>query len=316
MKKFLFAISGLLILIYFGLNSCRPQLHTSDTNQTFQFLIFSDLHIQDLQHPDSPVYQMFQEAQQLISTRQEMFTSSDSLPQVWVFNGDLTDSGKEEQWNAYTELVDSFTNLTNLIVMENFGNHDGGPNDAVRQGIAKRNLRQPQAFVSDNGLFRAENFGPFRLVTLGAYPGNVWNEDCEWCHYFKDDFKHPEYSLDFLIEDLQNPENEQQQYVLFFHYGWDEFSLLWWTKKEQNAFYKAIKNHRIKAIFTGHNHHEGHRKWKGIDVFSCGSPQKNGETGNFLWVTLQESGIRVQSLEKGKKGTFSFSKNTSFQSTF
>ena len=40
--------------------------------------------------------------------------------------------------------------------------------------------------------------------------------------------------------------------ILYFHYGWDDFSQLWWTRQEQQNFYKASKDYNIAAIFTGH----------------------------------------------------------------
>lgn len=80
---------------------------------------------------------------------------------------------------------------------------------------------------------------------------------------------------------------------LFFHYVWDDFSKLWWTKQERNKFHQAIQDHPVKAIFHGHNHSPEHYQWQGIDVFSVGSPQREKATGNYLVVQVDEENFTV-----------------------
>jgi cytolysin (calcineurin-like family phosphatase) len=109
-------------------------------------------------------------------------------------------------------------------------------------------------------------------------------------------------SLEFLKSDLaMNLRSRRQPVVLFFHYGWDDFSLLWWTGKEQEAFAEAIKEYNVAAIFHGHNHSAAAYKWNGIDVFSSGSPQRGSSVGNFLLVRSDGDSLSVTSVERKRE---------------
>jgi predicted phosphodiesterase len=302
-------ISLLLSLLGFlCISSCRFEEVSQKPSITTLF-VFSDLHLDEHPSMDSPVYRMLEDA--LGSSNDTIQTDSIRIQNAnaWIFNGDLTGHGKEMEWERYVRLIDSFASLGKVEVFENFGNHDGARGGFVRHGIAQRNRQKMEVTHSENGLFSAKDFGNYRIVTLGLYPGNEWVDTCEWCHYFKDDFKHPEYSLDFLKFDIHHPSNKGKSYVLFFHYGWDTFSQKWWTIPEQESLYEVIKDHQVKAIFTGHNHQVGQRKWKGIDVFSSGSPQKEDQTGNYLIVHLTHQGISVEERQKGKTAGFKFQKS-------
>ena len=96
--------------------------------------------------------------------------------------------------------------------------------------------------------------------------------------------------------------------ILYFHYGWDDFSQLWWTRQEQQNFYKAIKDYNIAAIFTGHNNATGYIKWNGIDVYSAGSPQSGARTGSFLYVSAQKDSLYVVKRRMNKWGNHSYKK--------
>ena len=95
---------------------------------------------------------------------------------------------------------------------------------------------------------------------------------------------------------------------MYFHYGWDSFSTLWWTEAEQENFYDVIKGYNVAAIFTGHNHATGYLKWKGIDVYSAGSPQSGLKTGSFLFVQAGKDSLHVMERRYNKWGTQSYSK--------
>jgi cytolysin (calcineurin-like family phosphatase) len=218
--------------------------------------------------------------------------------------GDLTDSGSDIQWAQFTSLfgLNGEKDLA-MPVFETFGNHDGKTGGVVREGITARNsARSTKVNSSPNGIHYSFDRGGIHFVVLGSYPGGVWDPECGWCHYFKESFRESEMSLEFLKSDLaMNLRSRKQPVVLFFHYGWDDFSLLWWTGKEQEAFAEAIKEYNVAAIFHGHNHSAAAYKWNGIDVFSSGSPQRGSSVGNFLIVRADGDSLSVTSLEKKRE---------------
>ncbi len=227
--------------------------------------------------------------------------------------GDLTDSGSEIQWDQFTSLFGlNGDKVLSMPVFETFGNHDGNSGGVVREGITARNsARTTKVNISSNGIHYSFDRGGIHFVVLGSYPGGLWDPECGWCHYFKDSFREAEMSLEFLKSDLaMNLRNRRQPVVLFFHYGWDDFSLLWWTEKEQQAFADAINEYNVAAIFHGHNHSAAAYKWNGIDVFSSGSPQRGSSVGNFLIVRSDGDSLSVTSVERNRDvhlGTVSLS---------
>lgn len=179
-------------------------------------------------------------------------------------------------------------------VYEMFGNHDGGINDPVRQGMLDRNpQRVGLSRISDNGLHYSWDYPDLHCIALNAYPGNAWDDTCGWCHYFKDDFRFPEYSLVFLKKDLAALPRPDMPVLIFQHYGWDDFSRLWWTDAEREAFYEVIRGYRVLGIFHGHNHAVEQRSWHGIPVYASGSSQKESEPGDVLILRVRKDRLRV-----------------------
>jgi cytolysin (calcineurin-like family phosphatase) len=214
--------------------------------------------------------------------------------------GDITQDGTRQQWENY--LISFGLNGDARLkypVYELPGNHDGNIDGVVRNGIRERNrMRKNISAVSENGLHYSWDVGNYHFVALGIYPGLEWDPDCEWCGYFKESFRDPEMSLAFLKKDLQqNLKDKTQPIILLFHYGWDNFSLLWWTEEEQELFYSEIKDYNIAGIFHGHDHAIEHYKWKDIDVWSAGSPQSGSKTGRFLNVILNSDSLVVEEVK-------------------
>ncbi len=267
----------------------------SSCNRYLSFYVFSDTHCMDSLQRYEILDTMITEANALAKT-------ISPAPRGLLVCGDLTDAGKPAQGMQFQQLFGLHgEQKLSLPVYENFGNHDGDTNGVVRQGIRARNLLRKNTWVSPNGLFYSWNWKNFHLVSLGSYPGNEWDSTCNWCHYFKTSFRDPQNSLAFLKEDLEK-HGRNKQVILYFHYGWDDFSQLWWTEKEQEAFYAVIKDYSVAAIFTGHNHETGYRQWKGIDVYSAGSPQTNQGTGSFLVMTASRRDLKVQERRNGRWG--------------
>ena len=220
-------------------------------------------------------------------------------PFGFVIQGDLTDSSLPEQWKQFTDSwgVNGEKKIK-YPVFESFGNHDGNHDGIVRTGVIERNKKRRKIIaISENGLHYSWNRNGVHFVMLGIYPGNVWDSACGWCHYFKQSFKDPQQSLAFLEKDLKdNVKGTRKPIVLFFHYGWDDFSKLWWTSAEQSAFYNLIKAKNVVAIFHGHDHGVASYKWNGINIWSDGSPQNGNRTGNFLLVHIAGTNAKVYSV--------------------
>ena len=210
--------------------------------------------------------------------------------------GDITDNGEKEQWDQFKSVFGlNGERKVNLPVYETFGNHDGNAGGLIREDIRYRNpQRQRVHAISDNGLHYSIRKGGSLFIVLGSYPGDEWDPNCEWCHYFRETFREPEGSLSFLSGVLaENSKGRQMPVYLFFHYGWDGFSKLWWTEVEQARLRDVIAGSDVRAIFHGHDHSAKTYRWEGIPVYAAGSPQRGNRTGNFLFVTTGKSVVRV-----------------------
>jgi len=270
---------------------------TSCSSSGFSFVVMSDVHLQGGNPRQQQILDsMFYLANNAEGIIRDSTGQSVSKPFALFVTGDLTDSGTPEAWKEFEEIFGlNGKGVLQMPVYETFGNHDGGVNGAVREGIRTRNtLRKDVVMTSENGLHYALEKKGYLFVVLGSYPGNEWDPECEWCHYFKDSFREADGSLAFLENTLKvNREDRNLPVFLFFHYGWDDFSKLWWTPAEQDRFYNTIKDSRISGIFHGHNHQIDAYSWRGYDVFIAGSPQRGEKTGDALFVSVSRDDIRV-----------------------
>ena len=212
--------------------------------------------------------------------------------------GDVLDSPSDSAYRMFEEDY----GLTGearlkLPVYETFGNHDGGLNQAVRQATIRRNPMRPGlAAISENGLHYSWDWNGVHFVNLGSYPGNEWIDSCGWCHYFKDPFREPLYSRNFLRRDLaRNVGASGRPVVLVQHYGWDDFSKLWWTRPDIDSLAAVIRPYHVIGIFHGHSHAVEHRTWNGIPIWSAGSTVKDDGPGNILVVRYRGGKLSVWS---------------------
>jgi len=278
-------VSMLLIVISSGCNKGRG----------FSVIITSDLHYNAYRSGQVVIDSMITRFNSIISGDAYIGEKGNQVKSLFVL-GDITDSGVAAEWEQYCEDFEiNGSGDVRVPVYETFGNHDGNIDGVVRTGIKERNnLRKGKVSVSENGLFSSVDINNFHFVLLGIYPGNVWDPGCEWCKYFRESFREPQNSLDFLAEDLEKRIGKSgKPVVLLFHYGWDDFSRLWWTEKEQEMFYSVIKDYNIVAIVHGHDHAVDHYTWNGIDVWSAGSPRAGEKTGNFLLMSANSGTISV-----------------------
>jgi cytolysin (calcineurin-like family phosphatase) len=260
------------------------------------FIVASDLHF----NGDSTRMVVFDTVTRMMNSTVELIGNSEgakvSMPFGAFLTGDLTEGGTAEQWKQFIEVFGlNGEKRLQMPVFETFGNHDGNSGGIVREGIRERNIqRKGVTMISDNGLHYAIRKKGNLFIVLGSYPADEWDPTCEWCHYFNETFREPEGSLTFLRSVLEeNKEGKDLPVFLFFHYGWDSFSQLWWTKAEQSSLLEAIAGTDVQAIFHGHNHAVESYKWNGIDVFISGSPQRGDKSGDFLLVQAGKNGKEV-----------------------
>ncbi len=270
---------------------------TGCNNTRFSFGVMSDVHLQGgnrQQHKilDSMIF--------IVNNSRKIISDNTGLtvrkPFGLFVTGDLTENGSPEAWKEFEEIFGlNGEGRLEMPVYETFGNHDGGVNGPVREGIRTRNaMRKGVVMTSENGIHYAVKNKGYLFIVLGSYPGGTWDPDCEWCHYFRESFREAEGSLDFLENALKtNREGRNLPVFLFFHYGWDEFSMLWWTQAEQERFFGALQDSRISGIFHGHNHQIDAYNRQGYDVFISGSPQRGEKAGEVLLVSVTRGEMRV-----------------------
>ena len=192
-----------------------------------------------------------------------------SAPLAAVVVGDMTDTGEYFNWNGYWLLRrhDGFREdygargegrLT-YPVLEGYGNHDlTRGRTVVLEGIKARNALRAGIRLSPDGLHASWDWGGVHFAHLNLYPGGPGGAHD---------------SLAFLKADLAAQVGASRRpVILIHHYGFDPFSCeaRWWTDTEREAYYAAIKDYNVVAIFNGHLHSQQHMQWHGIDAFTAG----------------------------------------------
>lgn len=209
--------------------------------------------------------------------------------------GDLTESAKSDQWQTF---VNDFEidgkGLVKFPVYEGFGNHDGDPEGAVRDGIIERNKnRKNLTMVSDNGMHYSWDFGDIHLVQLNIYPGDIRDKQGK----LDGDWNTPDHSLAFLKDDLaKNVGNSNRPVLLFQHYGFDEGFTMdwgWWSRNEVDNYYQAIKDYNIVGIFFGHTHAFNIGKLNEIDFYNEAALQRDPNEGEFVVVSIKDDEMIV-----------------------
>ncbi len=282
-------LAWLIALVLMGL------VVSSARQDTFFFLVVSDSHYGKSDH------------QKNLETIARMnaiegtdlpgwLTGKVGKPLGVIHCGDILDGPSDSAWKLFEEDYGITGNAKlKFPVYETFGNHDGGLEQVVRQAVIRRNpLRPALAGISDNGLNYSWDWNGVHFINLGSYPGNEWIDTCGWCHYFKDSFREPLFSRNFLKQDLQkNVGSSGRPVVLVQQYGWDDFSKLWWTIPDRDSLAAVIKPYNIIGLFHGHSHAVENRQWNGIQIWSAGSTVKGDDPGDILVVRCRKGKLTI-----------------------
>lgn len=171
-----------------------------------------------------------------------------ATPQGVLIAGDLTDTGRIEQWDAFKKLygLTGKDGLLKFPLYEGTGNHDRyvegayGDRMPVLEDVTKRHG--------------------------GLTYWWKWHD----VHFFNlDEWPDPQRRA-WLEEQLKSV-NRETPIVIYFHYGLSGPYSDWWKDQDKEAFAQIIKGYNVIALFHGHYHGSGHYVWKGYDVYNVGS---------------------------------------------
>ncbi|MCO6457847.1 MAG: metallophosphoesterase [Pirellulaceae bacterium] len=147
-----------------------------------------------------------------------------------------------------------------LPVYEIHGNHDGPQGDTfVVDAIIERNKKRPGLVnVSSNGLHYSWDWGPLHLINVGIFVGE--GEQRREDHHYA-----PRASLEFLRDDLAKHVGDSGRPVIISHHLHLDAPEYDWPAVDLAAYYDAIRDYNVVAIFSGHTHGSPpkHRRWDG-----------------------------------------------------
>jgi hypothetical protein len=224
-------------------------------------------------------------------------------PRGVLLIGDLTDTGALPDWMAFTnDFGLNGERRLGFPVYEAFGNHD--LNWPVLYGVRARTpSRTGVSNISTNGYHYSWDWDSLHLVCLNLFPGD-----------FRDDSFDPYGSLTFLADDLaRNVGSSGRPVIIYHHFGFDYFSLSWWSDRQRTNYFEAIKNYNVIAIFAGHYHFVDYVPWCGLATFNDGTMGKS--LGNFLVAHL--AGTKLTVVERTADGAWGalFSQSISVSNT-
>jgi predicted phosphodiesterase len=178
-----------------------------------------------------------------------------ATPRALVITGDLTEWGKEDEWQRFLHFYGNSPNTPSAAglkvpVFEVVGNHDKVHGPYVTDQVAARHGGKPYAFDLDDVHF----------VALGEAPD--------------DD------ALAWLAKDLDRFE-KNVPLVVYFHLAilgpWSTGN--WFGDGDYKERLGALLEGRcVAAIVHGHHHASGHYAWRGFEVYKPGAVKDNAHT--------------------------------------
>jgi len=187
-------------------------------------------------------------------------------PRGVIASGDLT-SGTEgleqTEWNYFVTDYGLTGTEGRLIypIYEGSGNRDYWHNSpVVTNGIALRNLSRPGINISNDGLHYSWDWDDVHIINL-----NLSFDESE--------------NFSFLTNDLhKNLKFKGQPIIIYHHYA-----------PVGSAYYNAISNYNVIAIFRGHDHYVEYTEWNGINTYTTPASYM----GRFFAVNISNNVMRV-----------------------
>lgn len=195
-----------------------------------------------------------------------------------IITGDITDGGKEEQWNDFVKLygLTGKEGDLKLPVYEFTGNHDRTSSLGNLDGT----FVLKQVIKRHGSLARSWDWDDVHVVCCDVYPNA---QIVEWL------------KKDLAVIGTRRP------VVVLLHYCFTgPFSdSYWWTQKEKDTFYDAIKDYNVVALIHGHFHSSNHAKWNNLDDYLVGSPKD--VIHRFLVVNITDTTFKISSWDYNRE---------------
>ena len=213
--------------------------------------------------------------------------------------GDLTHFARLDEFKRYQKFIAPFR----PYVFDGLGNHDyAWAQEEAMDKEAYTRLGLGEIVPSEKMGWKKQCLPIWkavrdrkRIVPINdSYPNLHYSWDWEEVHFLQLNVfpgmnttrgrpaQNPFQSLSFLKKDLEEQVgNSGRPVILVHHYGLDFFSIgapeegaeinpdaAWWTPKDRQIYWDAIKNYNIIAIFSGHAHYceQCYLPWDGQSI--------------------------------------------------
>ncbi|ADB15937.1 metallophosphoesterase [Pirellula staleyi DSM 6068] len=242
-------------------------------------------------------------------------------PRGLIHTGDIIDTGDKQsavhkvmQRTEFAKFEEEYgvTGTEGRLkypVYEVFGNHDSprGEGHALDKIAARSKKRKDLRSLSKNGLHFSWDWNGIHFINLGLIVGSDSAIDRKRRYAAAG-------SLEFLLEDLRdNVADPQTPIVITHHIDIARYTTACdlaipagskeWDPCDVQAFYRAIKDHNIAAIFYGHTHARSAFLWdgvspkaeRGIQVFNADNASHfSGGHQAFFYVEMDQGELVVR----------------------
>lgn len=190
-------------------------------------------------------------------------------PRGIIMQGDLINDGAvaakyPTQWANYiADFGVAGEGLCKFPVFEGIGNHDLHDNLFVFNQIKARNLVRKEHklidSISPNGYHYSWDWDGVHFVNVNLFCGNVWEGEADAYGFAH----HPQFSRDFLTEDLKkNVGNSGRPVVMIQHFR--PIDENWWTFSAADKMHKVLQDYNVIVLMVGHQGGGVNNVWRGI----------------------------------------------------
>jgi len=218
------------------------------------------------------------------------------MPKGVILAGDITDRAEPKSLELLKNRYEKGDGdkVINFPVFVGLGNHDLDPQHVVDSAEVYR------TYMLNYVAERHE--GKNAPVPVTNFDSESKNYSWDWegihfvqTHRFAGNTENGlPNSINWLREDLSKYASNNKPVVIIQHYGFDGWSLKWYSDEEKEILFNTIKDYNVIAIFVGHNHVAENLIWKGIDIFQVNNawPDSDGN-GSFSVCKITNTYIDV-----------------------